>query len=126
MAWKYFQRTGVLCDSQGCGKATGYAGGNCGKNPEGKNNPEMQNIPDVGPLPRGTYTMLAPVPHPKLGPLAIPLKPDPSNEMFGRGGFYCHGDSIENPGNVSEGCIVMPLWIRAMLATSQDRVIVVQ
>jgi hypothetical protein len=122
--WIYEQATGRLLTPDISHIATGYAGGNEGKNPEGKNNPDMQCIPDVGPLPRGIYYMQEPVEH-RLGLFAIPLLPDKNNDMCGRGGFYCHGDKISDPGNGSEGCIVMPNEIRHKMWDSIDHVIAV-
>ncbi len=46
---------------------------------------------------------------------------DPSNEMGGRDGFFIHADSYEHPGQASEGCIVLPLQLRMMIALSLDR-----
>lgn len=60
------------------------------------------------------------MPESKLGPFAIPLIPDPSNEMYGRGDFYCHGDSIENPGCASEGCVILPRTVRETIWNSTD------
>ena len=120
--WKYEQSTGKMIDPAGSLVATGYAGGNGGKNPEGVNNPEMQNIKCVGPLPQGIYTMKDPiVTGSHLGPFAIPLFPDPKNTMFGRGSFYIHGDrSGPPPRRASEGCIIMPNAIRKAMWKSTD------
>src|ERR1700677_2444071 len=107
MAWIYRQIDGWLISPAGMNLAQGYAGAG-----DGKNNPEMQEVIDVGPLPCGTYTMQEPIDSAELGPYAIPLIPDPSNEMFGRDDFFCHGDSITNPGKASKGCPVMPLFAR--------------
>ena len=52
MTWTFEQKTGKLSHN-GDYVATGYAGGNCGHNPEGKNNPDKQAIHNVGPIPRG-------------------------------------------------------------------------
>jgi Protein of unknown function (DUF2778) len=107
MNWTFEITTGKLYDENMIYQSTGYAGGNCGKNPEGVDNPADEGIKDVGPLPEGLYTAGALVEHSHLGVDAIPLIPDPSNDMKGRGGFYLHGDTIP-PGNASEGCIVQP------------------
>ena len=123
MNWIFEQRTGKLYDPQGNCVATGYAGGNCGKNPEGINNPDMQGVKGVGPLPVGLYTLGEPVLKSHLGPFAIPLIPDPSNEMFGRSSFYCHGDSIASPGSASEGCIIVPRPIRNTMWESLTHVL---
>lgn len=123
--WTFEQSTGKLYSKVGVCVATGYAGGNCGKNPEGKNNPSMQGSKAIGPLPQGVYTIGTPVMASKLGPFAVPLVPDAANIMFGRGGFYCHGDTTP-PGNASEGCIIMPRAIREQLVASKERLTVVK
>lgn len=120
MTWTYEQATGKLFDPSGSLVATGYAGGNCGKNPAGKNNPAMQDCHSVGPLPVGDYTLCTPLLTSHLGPYAIPLIPAPSNEMFGRSGFYIHGDSIQRPGAASEGCIIVPRSVRVAMWESND------
>lgn len=121
MAWTYSQSTGKLTNPLGAVVAVCYSGGNCGKVPQAVNNPSMQGIKSVGPLPRGVYTLGTPVEDSHLGPLAIPLLPDPGNQMFGRGGFYMHGDTPEMNHSASEGCIIAPHAIRAMCAASTDK-----
>lgn len=125
MTWTYEQATGNLFDPQGQLAATGYAGGNCGNNPSGKNNPEAQDKPGIGPLPQGVYTFTEHVDSPHLGPFAILLEPDASNEMFGRSAFRMHGDSMSHPGCASEGCIIMPRAVREAVFASDDHVITV-
>jgi len=81
----------------------------------------MQDVRNVGPLPRGFYTIGAwsmdprPGELAKLGPVTAELDPDPGNETFGRSGFFIHGPEF------SEGCIVLPHGVRVQLATSSDR-----
>lgn len=111
---------GKLYDPSGGFVSKGYAGGNCGKNPEGIDNADLCNIAKVGPLPPGDYTLGTPVEHSKLGPFAIPLTPDPANEMFGRSDFYVHGDTTPS-GRASEGCIILPRMVRDRLHTSPDQ-----
>lgn len=118
--WTYEQNSGKLFDNSMRHIATGYAGGNCGKNPEGVNNPSMQEVRKIGPLPVGKYCIEDPVEHPHLGPFAMPLKPYPDNVMFGRSGFYIHGDSVKNPGSASEGCIIMNRITREKIWSSND------
>ena len=120
MSWTFEQSTGKLYAPDGELMATGYAGGNCGENPEGINNPSLQNIRSVGPLPQGLYTHVEAVEGSKLGPFAIPLIPEPDNEMFGRGGFYMHGDNFKGNRSASEGCIIMPRAIRLSFYNSDD------
>lgn len=85
---------------------TGYSG-----NGVGKNNPDYQTVHDVGPIPVGQYTILAPIDTVSHGPYVMELVPDPENEMWGRAGFLLHGDSLEHPGNASKGC---PVAVRAV------------
>lgn len=121
MAWTYEQNTGRLLDPHGVFVAKGYAGGNCGLNPEGVNNHAMQSVHNAGPLPVGKYKMSDAIEESHLGPLAIPLIPDPANEMFGRGHFFCHGDMIGHPGAGSEGCMIQARQVRMVLAASSDK-----
>ena len=116
--WTYEQSTGKLYDPYGDLVATGYAGGNCGKNPEGINNHAMQNVKMIGPLPCGLYRMTDVVLKSQLGPFAIRLIPDSKNEMFGRSGFFCHGDKFPSLA-ASEGCIIMPRGIRELMWKSE-------
>lgn len=105
--------------------ATGYAGGNGGKNPEGINNPEMQFTHDIGPICQGEYELQEPLAMSKLGPYTIPLKPKVDNKMEGRGGFYIHGDTTPS-GNASHGCIIMPRNIREQMWKSGDHCLIVE
>ena len=124
--WTYFQDTGKLVAPDGFDAATGYAGGNEGKNPEGVNNHDMQNVKKVGPIPVGFYTFGEVVLKSHLGPFAIPLMPDATNEMFGRSGFYCHGDTKEMNQSASQGCIIMPRNVRNDMWASPDHILQVK
>lgn len=90
---------------------------------EGKNNPEFQNVAMVGPIPEGLYSLSAPVDTARHGPYAIPLTPNPENEMYGRSEFLIHGDSVENPGRASEGCIICPRFARERIWESGDHLL---
>lgn len=113
--WTYDQSSGQLWHD-GNIAGTGYAG-----NGEGKNNPAMQHVHDVGPLPRGVYTIGQPHDTPNHGPFVLDLTPDPTNEMHGRGGFLIHGDSIRAPGTASQGCIILARAVRERIAASDDK-----
>jgi hypothetical protein len=119
--YTFSSTTGWLCDATGKRIAQGYAGGECGKRPDAVNNPDMESVPQVGPLPRGIYSLGDPVEHSRLGPYAIPLIPDSENEMYGRSGFFVHGDTIPS-GNASEGCIILPRFAREALKNSGERI----
>ena len=121
MSWYIETSTGKLYTPQGYYVATGYAGGNMGKNPEGVNNPALQDQHCIGPLPQGLYTMGTPVEGLPVGAFAIPLTPDPANTMYGRSGFFCHGDNQAMNESASEGCFVMGRNIREQLASSSDQ-----
>ena len=118
--WTYKQSTGELTNAAGDVVAKGYSGA-----PAGKNNPAMQNVPDVGPIPEGQYTIGTPFNSPDHGPFAMHLTPDPANEMFGRSAFLMHGDSLEHPGCASEGCIIMPRPVREATWNSGDLALLV-
>lgn len=97
----YSQSTGLFTGSGIT--ATGYSG-----HGEGLNNPAMQDVHDVGPLPQGVYTIQPPHADPKVGPVAMRLEPSPDNTMFGRGDFLIHGDNAAMDHTASEGCIIIP------------------
>jgi hypothetical protein len=118
--WTWRASSGCMVDAAGVIQGVGYAGGACGKNPEGKNNPVLQRIYDVGPLPQGKYKIACPVNTVTHGPCVLWLTPDPANEMYGRADFGIHGDSVVSPGDASDGCIVLPRSVREMIASSGD------
>src|ERR1039458_5150701 len=83
----YSQSTGQLCDAEGNLLVTGYSGHGVGVN-----NPATQNVHEVGPIPQGVYAIGEPLEPPDhLGPLAMPLTPNPANEMFARSEFFTPG-----------------------------------
>lgn len=120
MPWTFEIRTGKFYDPSGEFVSSAYAGGNVGKNPDGVNNPDDEGLKNIGPLPEGLYTCGEPVEHSKLGAFAIPLHPDPSNDMQGRGDFYLHGDTAALNHSASEGCIIAPRPTRNAVWASSD------
>lgn len=112
--WRYEQKTGnIFFGNTWLGTCYSGAG-------EGKNNPAMQNIHNVGPIPCGMYTIGKAYGSTKTGPLTIELTPDASNEMFGRSEFRIHGDNKAMNGTASEGCIIASLGIRVRIIGSGD------
>ena len=89
--------------------------------PDGRNNPEKENVRNVGPIPRGYYTIEEP--RSRSGkPFFMPLTPNPGTNTFGRNAFQIHGDN-EN-GNASTGCIVIsPRSLREEIWNSGDRLL---
>src|ERR1035438_2649166 len=87
----------------------------------GKNNPEMEKVHNVGPIPQGDWKIVGPpVNTTDHGPYVLTLKPAPDTLTFGRGGFLLHGDSKESPGCASHGCVILPLAIREQVWKSGD------
>jgi len=119
MPWVYNSANGVL-SHEGRLIGVGYSG-----HDEGVNNPLVNNLHGIGPIPCGIWSIGDPVEHPQLGPLAFPLMPQENTETYGRSGFFIHGDSLEHPGaeQASHGCIVMPRNIRLAILNSSDRVL---
>jgi hypothetical protein len=134
--WVYEIVSGYLYSPTGRKmEPAGYSG-----NREGLNNPAMESVRDVGPLPEGVYDMDAPIDHPRLGPFAIPLIPRPENVMHGRNGFYIHAKRKTEPQSEpvgtpmaelrevelsSDGCIAQVRAIRQAAWLSLDHVLAV-
>ena len=93
----------------------GYSG-----NGSGLNNPLATDEKGHGPLPVGWYTIGTPEDRPQsVGAFALPLTPDPENEMFDRSAFFCHGDNPQADHTASDGCIVAPRPVREIVAQHQ-------
>lgn len=114
--WTYNQRSGKLLDPNGEILAIGYAG-----NGSGKNNPLMENVKNIGCLPKGIYSIGQPYNSTHTGPFTLPLTPNNENNMFGRSGFKIHGDNIGAPGTASQGCIIIPRSARIAINESTDK-----
>ena len=125
--WILKQSTGQLYDNTLKLIGTGWAGHGAGFN-----NPTMQNVEGVGPLPCGLYKKGTAINDPKMGPLTIPLIPDENNVMFGRSGFFMHGHTptytsdgyyIDPSGNkepISDGCSIQEHLVRQAFNDSKD------
>lgn len=115
MTWKYSQKTGNL-SYNGKPVGSGYAGVG-----DGVNNPAAQNIPNIGPIPRGLYSIGVAFTHPKAGPMTMRLTPMKGTNTFGRDGFLIHGDNTSMNHTASNGCIIQNRTVRASVAVSNDR-----
>jgi hypothetical protein len=114
-SWTYAQKTGEL-QLDGKHVSRGYSGASVGKN-----NPAKENVPNIGPIPRGDWTIAGPpVDSTDHGPYVLKLNPAPSTETHGRSGFLMHGDSKEHPGSASHGCVILPRAVREELWQSGD------
>lgn len=98
---------------------TGYSGMDI-PTAMGKNNPAMQDVPDVGPIPEGLWKIGSAFDSQIHGPVCMRLTPAHGTDTFGRSGFLIHGDSFEHPGEASEGCIVLGRMLRLAIVGSGD------
>lgn len=98
----------------------GYSG-----NGKGLNNPEMQHVRDVGPIPQGDYYIGPRYDHPEHGPVVMKLNPEPGTNTFSRDNFLMHGDLKGHEGEnlASKGCVIMPRWIRERVSESGDHLL---
>jgi Protein of unknown function (DUF2778) len=113
--WTYAQKTGDLLQD-GNAVATGYSGFD-----NGKNNPDMQAVHDVGPIPQGDWIIVGPpVNTAAHGPYVLTLTPAQGTNTFGRSGFLMHGDAVNAPGTASKGCIIMSRTAREQVWNSGD------
>lgn len=119
--WSYSQKTGELARNGGV-VGIGYSG-----HLQGLNNPELETIHDVGPIPAGTWSMAIikgedglPCDYENKRAPVIRLEPNPGTDTFGRAGFLCHGDLIEHEGEevASLGCMVQPKYVRQQMAVA--------
>ncbi|AST78601.1 TPA: DUF2778 domain-containing protein [Citrobacter farmeri] len=79
-----------------------------------------------GPLPRGTYTIGPAFFHVRARAWTMRLTPYPENKMCGRDGFMIHGESSAHPGEAFDGCIILDLPYRKVIAASSDKILVVE
>lgn len=124
LEWIFSQSTGQLSyqppASLGGGPPQPIGQGYSGNGP-GLNNPAMQNVQNVGPLPQGSYTI---GPQQDNGNLtaSMRLTPDPANQMLKRFGFLIHGPHANDQHDSSNGCPVLKRDIRDQIGNSWDNV----
>ena len=85
----------------------------------------MESDPDVGPIPRGEYTIGPFFTDPEKGPIVAHLIPEPETNEFGRSGFMMHGDNMAGNESASLGCIILAHEVRARVAASGVQELVV-
>jgi hypothetical protein len=118
MSWTYEQKTGRLL-LDGNYIATGYSGHGAGVD-----NPGLESVAEVGPLPEGTYTIGEAFLNPRTGPISMRLT-CVSGDEFGRSEFLIHGDNSAMNQTASEGCIILPHAVRVAIDASADRELIV-
>lgn len=117
MTWTYQQSTGEMISPSGA-ISFGYSGGG-----EGRNDPDMQDVPKIGPIPQGTYVIGNSYDDPHLGPCVMHLDATADTNTFGRSLFRLHGDNSTH--TASEGCIIQNHDTRKAVSASNDKTLVV-
>lgn len=117
--WTYDQSSGRLTRN-GALVSNGYSGKG-----RGKNNPALEAVVGIGPIPAGKWRMTGIYNSKNVGPYAIVLEPETGTDTKGRSAFRIHGDSIKSPGNASKGCIILPRRIREQMWGSGDKALTV-
>ena len=117
--WTYEQESGNLETSDGTRVGKGYSG--CGT---GLNNPALEHLADVGPIPRGDYRIGRFFDDTGgKGPLVAHIWPCADTNEFGRSGFMIHGDNQACDHTASHGCIILAHSIREQIVASSDRLL---
>lgn len=121
MTWKWDQSAGELSrDGEFVGR--GYSGKN-----NGVNNPRLQGVAGIGPIPTGKWRMVEMRDSPNTGPLTIVLHAvdatpgDDRHDATRRGAFRIHGDNVRGDRSASRGCIILPRPLRLRMWNSGDR-----
>lgn len=98
----------------------GYSG-----NGDAINDPAQTDKHAHGPLPVGHYSIGSAEDRPQsVGAFALPLTPDPANQMFGRSGFFVHGDNPQQNQTASDGCVVTARPVREIIAQHQTLTVI--
>ena len=131
--WVYSQSTGTLShynmsfqsppttlQSTPNGPNPNYVGSGYSGHGSGLNNPQMQNVPNTGPIPQGTYGIGSGHYSPTTGPNTMNLTPLSGTNTFGRDLFRIHGDNAAQNHTASEGCIVASPAVRNQVNNSND------
>lgn len=95
---------------------SGYSGTGAGRNI-----PAQQNVPNIGPIPQGTYDIGPGHNSSTTGPNTMNLIPQTGTNTFGRDLFRIHGNNADN--NASTGCPIASPDIRNQINNSLDRVL---
>lgn len=120
MDWIYIQDSGSIYHGDTLVQKKGYSGKGIYKN-----KPKMEDKVGLGPIPAGKYTISAPRTSDKTGPYVLPLTPV-GHTARGRTAFQIHGDSINDPGNASSGCIILWRTTREKIWDSGDKTLIVK
>jgi hypothetical protein len=120
MPWSYSQKTGQL-KFNGIVVGKGYSGAGLSAK-TGRNNSEMEDVRNKGPIPRGQWNIGTAYADKKRGPVVLALTPVGHN-AHGRTDFLIHGNNSKN--DASEGCIILGPDLRKKVANSGDTILTV-
>lgn len=110
--WLYQQSTGRLSlDGKEIG--SGYSGKGAGLN-----NPKLEDKKDVGPIPRGLWSIGEAFTHEKYKTLTMRLTPV-DHDARGRDSFLIHGDNKKMNNTASKGCIILSRELRQKISSSK-------
>lgn len=110
--WSWDQSEGGLyLDGRLLGR--GYSGRGAGRN-----NPAMEAVREVGPIPAGRWRIGPPRTSARTGPHVMDLTPV-GHDAHGRSAFQIHGDNAA--GDASSGCIVLPRVHRELISKNGPR-----
>ena len=118
--WTYTQSNGEMQDPTGAVVGAGYSGA-----PQHVNDASAEQIPGVGPCPRGLYTFGPSWTDGHLGTVVMALTPVAPFDAYGRSLLRLHGDNALGNQSASEGCIIMPHDVRVNMDASTDRELLV-
>jgi hypothetical protein len=116
--WTYAQSTGALAHD---GKVIGHGYSGHG---DGLNNPQMESVHGVGPIPAGRWQIGKWHNEDHLGPCVAALDAigfDP----HGRSAFFIHGDNASANHTASDGCIILGPDLRHAIRDSGETSITV-
>lgn len=119
--WTWDQSAGLL-SRDGASVSKGYSGKG-----RGVNNPAMEGVARVGPVPAGRWKIVERYDSASVGPYALVLHAadatpgDDRHDATGRGAFRIHGDNARGDRSASMGCIILPRAVRETIWRSGDR-----
>lgn len=122
--WTYKVSTGELFGPAGSLVSKGYSG-----HGKGRNNPKLQGVKGVGPLPLGMWRIGEMYDSERVGRNAIKLYAvdatpnDDTHDATGRGAFRVHGDNVRGDGSASNGCLIFPRPVRLQLAKHKGAIL---
>lgn len=118
--WTYEVITGKLTHDDAL-IGIGYSG-----HEQGLNSVDHEQDHDIGPIPRGQWTIERFFDDPGgKGLLVAHLTPMEDTNVFARSGFMIHGDNEHLNHSASHGCVILGRTYRDQIMASSDRTLTV-